>query len=78
LLEHCGYFIIEISRYEDRLIVAAFDVETPNSYVMSAKGPRANQVLEDFECDFEKIASSLVLRNERRLCLQMPAHLIMA
>lgn len=33
---------------DDRLIIAAFDVETPNSYTLTARGQKAEAVLEDF------------------------------
>ena len=75
LLAHCGYFLIEISRFEDRLIISAFDVETPNSFVMTAKSQRANQVLQDFDCNFDAIAKNLTIKDNKRLCLQMPQHL---
>ena len=38
---------------ENRLVIAAYDVETPNSYVMTAKNQKAEQLLLDFDCDFD-------------------------
>ena len=35
LIEDAGYFIVEVSTYQGKLMIAAYDVESQNSYLIT-------------------------------------------
>jgi hypothetical protein len=51
------------------LFVAAYDVESPESLLIELPEKRAQEILKEFQNDYEKIASSLQVMNKRLVLL---------
>lgn len=54
-----GYFVIEISSSVKNLFIAAFDVESPASFLITIPFPRAQEIVEMFEHNFELMSDYL-------------------
>ncbi len=64
-----GYYIIEISSNNDYLYIAAYDVESPESFLIELPEKKAQEILSQFQNDYEKMASSLNVINKRLVLL---------
>jgi aromatic ring-cleaving dioxygenase len=67
-----GYYIVEISSSVSHVYVTAFNVEKPQSLVLTIGEKQARAILEIFEHDFEQMASWLTVEQETRLVLLNP------
>ena len=54
-----GYFLVEISSNNTHLFIAAHDVESPESLLIELPEKRAQEILKEFQNDYERMASSL-------------------
>lgn len=54
-----GYYIVEISSNNSHLFIAAYDVESPESLLIELPERRAQEILKEFENDYDRMASSL-------------------
>ena len=54
-----GYYIVEISTNNTHLYIAAFDVESPESLLIELPEKKAQDILKEFQKDYEQMASSL-------------------
>ena len=54
-----GYFIIEISSNNSCIFIAAYDVESPESLLIELPEKRAEEIMKEFNNDYEGIASCL-------------------
>lgn len=68
-----GYYIVEVSSNNNSLFIAAFDVESPESFLIELPDKRAQDILKEFSNDYEAVASSLQVIN-RRLVLLNPKY----
>lgn len=64
-----GYYIVEVSSNNSHLFIAAYDVESPESLLVEIPEQRAKHVLEQFDNDYDMIASSLNIANKRLMLL---------
>ena len=64
-----GYYIVEISSNNTHLFIAAFDVESPESLLIELPERRAQEILREFENDYDRMASSLQVINKRLVLL---------
>jgi hypothetical protein len=69
-----GYYIVEISSNSTHLFIAAFDVESPESLLIELPQRKAQLILQEFDGDYEKMASSLQVMN-KKLALLNPKYL---
>jgi hypothetical protein len=60
-----GYYIVEISSNKTHLFIAAFDIESPESLLIELPQRRAELILQEFNGDYEKMASSLQVMNKK-------------
>lgn len=60
-----GYYIVEISSNKTHLFIAAFDVESPESLLIELPQRKAELILQEFNGDYEKMASSLQVMNKK-------------
>lgn len=51
-----GYFIVEISSNNNNLFIAAYDVESPESLLIELPEKKAQEILNEFNNDYESIA----------------------
>lgn len=54
-----GYYIVEISSNNSHLFLAAFDVESPESLLIELPERRAQEILREFENNYDAMASAL-------------------
>lgn len=54
-----GYYIIEISSNNESLYIAAYDVESPESFLIELPERKAQEILTHFNNNYEEIASAL-------------------
>jgi hypothetical protein len=54
-----GYYIVEISSNNSYLFIAAYDVESPESLLIELPEKKAQEILNEFQNDYESMASSL-------------------
>jgi hypothetical protein len=66
-----GYYIVEISSNNSQLYIAAYDVESPESFLIELPEKKAQEILEQFNSEYETIASNLNVIN-KRLVLMNP------
>lgn len=66
-----GYYIIEISSNNSCLFIAAYDVESPESLLIELSEKKAEDIMKEFNNDYERVASCLEIMN-RRLVLLNP------
>lgn len=64
-----GLYLVEISTNQSHLFIAAFDVETDESLLIELPEKKANDILEEFNHDYEQLASSLQVLNKRLVLL---------
>ena len=64
-----GYYIVEISSNNTHLFIAAYDVESPESLLIELPEKRAQDILNEFMNDYEKMACSLQVMNKRLVLL---------
>ena len=60
-----GYYVVEISSNSTHLFIAAFDMETPESLLIELPQRKAQLILQEFNGDYEKMASSLQVMNKK-------------
>lgn len=66
-----GYYIVEISSNNSCLFIAAYDVESPESLLIELNEKKAEEIMREFNNDYESMASCLQIMN-RRLVLLNP------
>jgi len=66
-----GYYIVEISSNNTHIYIAAYDVESPESLLIELPEKRAQEILKEFNNDYEQLASALQVV-QRRLVLLNP------
>ena len=54
-----GYYIVEISSNSSSLFIAAYDVESSESFLITLPEKRANELMTEFENNYEMMADSL-------------------
>jgi hypothetical protein len=54
-----GYFIVEISSNNLSLFIAAYDVESPESLLIELPEKKAEEIMKEFNSDYDKMASCL-------------------
>lgn len=64
-----GYYIVEISSNNSYMFIAAYDVESPESLLIELTEKKAQEILAEFNNDYENIASSLQVINKRLVLL---------
>ena len=69
-----GYFIVEISSNNSHLFIAAYDVESPESLLIELPERRAQDILREFQSDYERMANSLQVMNKRLVLLNPVSH----
>jgi len=70
-----GYYIVEISSNNSSIFIAAYDVETPESLLIELPEKKAEEILREFNQDYERIATCLQVMN-KRLVLLNPVSII--
>jgi len=70
-----GYYIVEISSNNSCLFIAAYDVESPESLLIELNENKAEEIMKEFNNDYETMASCLQIMN-RRLVLLNPVSVI--
>lgn len=60
-----GYYIVEISSNSSSLFIAAYDVESSESFLITLPEKRANELMIEFENNYEVMADSLQVMNKR-------------
>lgn len=68
-----GYYIVEISSDNNCIFIAAYDVESPESLLIELPEARAEEILKEFNHDYDQVASCLQVIN-RRLVLLNPKY----
>jgi hypothetical protein len=48
-----GYYIVEISSNNSSLFIAAYDVESPESFLIELPEKKAQDILREFNNDYE-------------------------
>ena len=64
-----GYYIVEISSNNTHLFIAAYDVESPESLLIELPERKAQDILAQFNNDYEAMSSSLQVMNKRLVLL---------
>lgn len=59
-----GYYIVEISSNSSSLFIAAYDVESSESFLITLPEKRANELMIEFENNYEVMADSLQVMNK--------------
>ena len=54
-----GYYVVEISSSNEFMYIAAYDVESPESLLITLPQKRAQDILEKFNNSYEELASNL-------------------
>ena len=62
---------MEISSNNTHLFIAAYDVESPESLLIELPERRAADILNEFNNDYESMASSLQVMNKRLVLLNL-------
>ena len=73
-----GYYIVEISSNNTHLFIAAYDVESPESLLIELPERRAQDILNEFQNDYESMASSLQVMNKRLVLLNPVSFVLIA
>ena len=55
-LNKAGTFIVEVSRTEGTLLVGAFDVGSPENYIIDLPVPKDEEIMKQFDGDYELLA----------------------
>jgi len=64
-----GYYIVEISSNNTHLFIAAYDLESPESLLIELPEKRAQDILAEFQNNYESMANSLQVMNKRLVLL---------
>ena len=64
-----GYYIVEISSNNTHVFIAAYDVESPESLLIELPDKRAQEILKEFDNDYEAMSNSLQVMNKRLVLL---------
>lgn len=64
-----GHYLVEISTNQNLLFIAAFDMETDESLLIDLPQKKAQEILREFNQDYEQLASSLQVINKRLVLL---------
>jgi hypothetical protein len=48
-----GYYIVEISSNNSCLFIAAYDVESPESFLIELSEKKAEEIMKEFNNDYE-------------------------
>jgi len=64
-----GYYIVEISSNNSSLFIAAYDVESPESFLIELPEKKAQDILKEFSNDYEYMSHSLQVINKRLVLL---------
>ncbi|TNV71071.1 hypothetical protein FGO68_gene7443 [Halteria grandinella] len=70
-----GYYIVEISSNNSHLFIAAYDVESPESFLIEIPEKKAQDILATFNSEYDQIANSLSIQN-KRLMLMNPKFIL--
>lgn len=64
-------YVVEISSnaQNNNLYIAAYDTNTPESLLIDLPGPKAREILTQFENDYERMAESLQVMQKRLVLL---------
>lgn len=54
-----GYFIVEISSNNACLFIAAYDVESPESLLIELPEKKAEEIMNEFNNDYDQLAGCL-------------------
>ena len=68
-----GYYIVEISSNNQSIYIAAYDVESPESLLIELPEKKAEEIMKEFDKDYEALADCLQIMN-RRLVLLNPKY----
>ena len=60
-----GYYIVEISSNSTSLFIAAYDVESSESFLITLPEKRAADLMKEFQQSYEMMAESLQVMNKR-------------
>lgn len=61
-----GYYIVEISSNNEFLYIAAYDVESPESFLITLNERKVEDIIiNQFQNNYEEVASSLQVVNNR-------------
>ena len=71
-----GYYIIEISSNNSNLFIAAYDVESPESFLIELQEKKAQEIISEFKNDYELMACSLQVVHKRLILLNPVNQLI--
>ncbi len=71
-----GYYIVEISSNNSCLFIAAYDVESPESFLIELSEKKAEDIMKEFNNDYESMSSCLQIMN-RRLVLLNPVSFLL-
>jgi hypothetical protein len=66
-----GYYIVEVSSNNACLFIAAYDVESPESFLIELTEKKAEDIMKEFNNDYEQLSTCLQIMN-RRLVLLNP------
>lgn len=69
-----GYYIVEISSNNACLFIAAYDVESPMSLLIELPEKKAQEILTEFQNDYESMSNSLSVVNNRLVLLNPVSH----
>lgn len=64
-----GYYIVEISSNNQNLFIAAYDVESPESLLIELPEKKAEEIMKEFNGDYEMMANCLQVMNNRLILL---------
>lgn len=64
-----GYYVVEISSNNAFLFIAAYDMESPESLLIELPEKKAQEILNEFNNDYESMATSLQVINKRLVLL---------
>ena len=60
-----GYYIVEISSNSTYLYIAAFDIQSSESFLITLPEKRANELMVEFQNNYEMMSESLQVMNKR-------------
>lgn len=66
---------MEISSNNQSIFIAAYDVETPESLLIELPEKKAEEILREFNQDYEQMASCLQVLNKRLVLLNPVSYL---
>lgn len=62
-------YLVEISTSTQDMYIAAWDTDSPESFLIELPEKRGQEILHQFEGDYERVASSLQMMNKRLVLL---------